>query len=473
MPKLIPTKIELTVAGASQGYALRNPHVLYQEANRAGYATHHWWGKPNSYYCPRGREAGRAYVLLSRKQAVALSLTAPYDLLFTYGDTTLRIPELYVLHATAIYTDSYAPDDSVTYLVELADLRIKFPNTSINEWYNVRNPCDEFYDSSLLIPPSTLWPWQDMLDDIWSNLPGDAGASPPLPSAPSGDPENFRFIGISAWHAYCDVLERISCDIVYDPITSVFTVVDLGAVQSGMTKLETDTDLISDRVPRKGQIENPAAIRVFFPDTDNIEQAPATSYDCTTGLPGAPTGTILPVWNDMGAEAGPAACQARAIAVGTAIAAKYNVQDGARRKIFYGLKDIIPGSQIEAVRWSDKGDSLGMTTEYWGSPVEWNYPRLPEAKTVCCNLVSPTDCWIGCYLGKIRHKQPYTNLNIADCTKAWWLDQQNIVKNGLRWYFDDAGHIIGFLGYDCCWYSPWIAAEPVGNGQVVAAFPVP
>jgi len=46
-----------------------------------------------------------------------------------------------------------------------------------------------------------LWSWQEMLADVWADLPATAETVPILPWTPAHAPDSWRFQGISAWEA--------------------------------------------------------------------------------------------------------------------------------------------------------------------------------------------------------------------------------------------------------------------------------
>jgi hypothetical protein len=390
--------------------ACRDPQLLRSEAARHGFSIDHWYGKANSFRCPRGPQPGQGWVLLSRKDVLGdreaaadtgLNLTATHSLEFKYGPTTLTIPGLYIRDVRALYADSYNSSNESTYLVELADKRAIFALSTINQWYNTLcpdPPADDdtgaFTSTSLYYANSlnsgALWTWATMLADIWDELPGQGtGDAPSLPYTPDDYPRNFRFIGVSAWEAYNTVLEKIGCVLCYNPITQAFSVVRLNAAQA-LGAINTDTDLISSHSHQSGVTTYPATIRVFFPRRDehhgsekelqqtagNYRDTAAYSKDIASGITGAVAGTIVPLWDDWpavytfaGTHLNQTECDDRAAEVAANYANKLQHCDGPYRRLFYGLKTaVLCGSEIAEIRWGDTGHpQLGMTTEYRGS----------------------------------------------------------------------------------------------------------
>ncbi len=157
-----------------------------------------------------------------------------YDLLDRYsttlqvniGDTRLPtnvgiMPNLSIVQAQCV-TRGLAADPAALYLVEVTDGRgivcndwFQFPLTA---QYNIRAPAypQTFHPASM--NGGTTWTWSTMLENIWTTMSTFLGAWPGLPSpAPTGTPEGFWFVGVSAWNALCDVLDHlgltVSCDL--------------------------------------------------------------------------------------------------------------------------------------------------------------------------------------------------------------------------------------------------------------------
>lgn len=382
-----------------------DPGQLLQQAQRLNLQANHWWGKPNSYYNVRGKEPGRGFILLSKKDVGNIDRTVTQTLNIVYGNTTLTLAGLYFHRATALYTDSWDPGTGVPHLIELVDKRAIFALSTLdNKFYNTICPAPPadadagadysttatlYYAESL--NAGSIWTWQQMLDDIAGEIPGSPG-TPTLPFSPDDKPRNFAFNGVSAWDAYNTILGKIGCVAIFNPITNTLTIDKLATAQD-ITALENNSDLISHYAPVESQTTSrPEKIRIYFHRTEEhfgsekeIQQAAGNwidslpySRDYTTSLSGAVSGTVLPVWDDMpaiysfdGTHLNAAACNSRGDEVGTNLAAQILNSDSNLRVLQRGLK-VIPflGSKIARISWSDKGaPGIGMATEFQGSDV--------------------------------------------------------------------------------------------------------
>ncbi|HUT88733.1 MAG TPA: hypothetical protein VMY37_04510 [Thermoguttaceae bacterium] len=396
-------------------YTCRDPALLYREAMRHGLAVDHWYGRANTYRCPRGKEPGRAWLLLSRRDVLGnrekavdtgLDLTVAYALEFTYGTTTLLIDDLYIRDVRSLYADALDTSNETTMLVELVDKRAILQLSTINSQYNVFCPdppadADASADLSDNAPGSgsaagfyyaaslnagVMWTWQTMLDNVWANLPAAvAGGAPVLPYTPNDYPRGFRWIGVSAWDVYHAVLDRLDCVLVLNPVAGTFSIVRRNAAQN-LAPLDGDPDLQAAHSPQQGVAGYPETIRVFFPRREehhgsekeiqrtagNYRDNQAYSKDVATGLTGAVAGTVLPVWDDMpavytfaGAHLNATHCDARAAEVAANTSARLQHCEEPRRRLYSGLKSVVLcGSEIAEIRWGDAGG--GMLTEYRG-----------------------------------------------------------------------------------------------------------
>lgn len=375
-------------------------------------------GLANSYNCPRGREPGRAYVVILERELAKLSntnkLTAALTLKFMAGETCSFV-NLYFVKAWRVSGGHEDDRTNSAYVVELADKRHLLEKmTACEKNINVRCPAPpaasgaSLYYADSLASGTTIYTWQTALDAIWPTL---AGASPTLPYTPTGNPENFRFIGVSAWCAVHKLLEKIGCTTALNPFTGVFTVVRLGTEQADFTTAKTTyRDYLDTAAPYNGIPANiPHTIRVFFHrqevnygiEKDTIQGAGQWAMDCAysedvaTGVTGAIAGTVLPLWDDLPALYGYDGALTNASDLTARVAARKTEwlrqhQTARFRKIYSGcLTGFLPGSEVTEISWYNYGDGGGFVTAVAAGPTV--PPRSNLILPGCCqeNIAPP------------------------------------------------------------------------------------
>jgi hypothetical protein len=281
----------------------------------------------NSVYVPTGKEATRAFVLVSRQSLDLLSRTSgsrPSSAgLFAQnfqiqldecveGGTQLTLGGLSVVHATCC-TRGIATDPNAVYLVELTDAR----GILRNQWfsypcvnqYNLLAPAypGQYYEETLditLVPnpaqpniPTVQrvpWTWSRMVGDLWGSM-----TNPPLSPAPTalntiqsavpllgnfpgmpvnpggttlftpaGTPQGWGLVGVPALDALQRVLEHLGLTIACDLTAGQkYTVVNNGADDPAFDEL---TDDFADRLEddyefvQPGSARVPGTVRVLF-----------------------------------------------------------------------------------------------------------------------------------------------------------------------------------------------------------------
>jgi len=402
----IKTDIIITQEGDHDPIHPLDPWLLASEAHRLGHRTSHWEGKPNGYYTQLGTEPGNAFLLISKKDLDNLDKAADFSLVFHYGSASVNLSGLRFAYAHALYTDSHDPGNQTPYLLCLQDKRAWFRMSVLNNHaYNCLCPsppedadasADFSSQTSLYYADSltggNLWSWQDMLDDLWDELPGQGpGDCPTLPFAPDDYPRNFRFVGVPTMDAIQCILDKLHCGLAYSVTSAIFSFVDLSEDQD-LTSI-TNVELLSSYAPVQGPSTNhPETIRVFFHRREEhhgtereikqasgnfIDAGPYTK-DITTSLADAVAGTVLPLWDDMpavyafdGTHLNQAACDARATEVAGDYKDRLNNVTGWARYLLRGLQStVLLGSKIGRMSWSDKGHpEIGMATELVGPSV--------------------------------------------------------------------------------------------------------
>ena len=389
-----------------------HPAKVKQYADKWG-TPQEFWGKANSYTNPLGKEPGNLWLLMRRKDVYEMTATGTYSLTIvdTPNNQTVTAPGFSIVKAYSVVLAEAETDDAV-YLVQAQDARGDMAYSSINKQYNIRHPAPNAFSGATLYYPESLnsgsiWTWETMFGDIWTNLPDSAGSAPTLPYTPHGTPEGFRFIGVSAWDALHVVLEKIGCTTKYEPTGGAITVVRLGTTDQTLTTTFEDLKprLMYEGDPLTGFFASsmPETIEVFFrrkdeyygtesdtPRTGNWEMTPAYSKTVATGVDGAASGSIFPVWDDLpalwssttGTWSNSATMDARAAEVAS------NIEDRIRReqerlaRIYSGIvTSVPPGPEVSEVKWRHYGDSragteVGTVTEIRNRPPE---PPMPVA----------------------------------------------------------------------------------------------
>ena len=388
---------------------LLDPRELIQTSSEHN-SPDTFWGRANGYTCPRGKMPGSAWLLILGRDLKDLDPNDFHSLKWidnTFGGNDIEIKNLAIVRSWCMNFSLPAADDAA-HLVELQDVRRILFRSSIDEQYNVRVPtppqpnvpANRYYPESL--DAGNLWTWQRLLDNVWSNLGPLAGLPPLLPIAVASTPEDFRFLGVSAWEALHVVLDAIGCTTAMDPKGPTFTYVDRGAVDAATrARLQNLSGVgganrrMYDADPTQPALANvPAQVEVFFhrneeyygierdtPRASNWEMLPYYRIAVNTNVAGA-SGT-LPVWADLpalvdcrGLIPNAAELQARAEQVRDAIVNE-PVPELLR---FSGIvNDVSPGSEVTAVTWRDYGDDWGLITqieqgrgETFFTAAEWN-----------------------------------------------------------------------------------------------------
>jgi hypothetical protein len=241
-------------------YQVLDPKELALGLRDRGRPIDRWWGKANVARAVVGREPGGAILLMLRDDV--RSLTSDHELKVTDNEKkTWTFKKLCVVRSEQV-DPSHDTNSTAPYLVELADPRVHFRNSTVNRAFNMRSGdgADE-YQSETLDASSAPWSWGSLCEKLWEALPGGY-AWPGLPFTPHGRPENWAFYASNAWDALCDVLDKIQCGVWYNPEAATFRIVKLG--DTTQAKPETK-DRIWDADPTNPKRAwLPAKIVVYF-----------------------------------------------------------------------------------------------------------------------------------------------------------------------------------------------------------------
>lgn len=349
--------------------------------------------RANSLFNPLGVQSARGFFLLLKSQLDSLHREALHTVTFDDARWASVTAHNLVIAREPVkvgYTFAEGQEDAV-YLVEVADRRWACHNptfqTPAKKYYNInaRGWNTDYYTSST--NGGTAWTWTGMAEDLWNLLSDKLGTYPGLPVTPSGTPENFIFLGVSAWYALCQVLWRIGCAVSCDLSLeeNQYSIVQIGATDNAMEalldNLETAHRKLHDAEYQaivRGKI--PYGVRVFFHRREQHygteRDTPKDSNQWLTGsvysvdIVGpesdeAESGTYHPIWDDMqaiydtsGALTNGAALDTRAQERSDDYFRMYRNGGGQRlHRIFDGVVSTGPGSTLKGVSW--RTDHLG------------------------------------------------------------------------------------------------------------------
>lgn len=334
--------------------------------------------RANSYRCPVGAQPGRAWVLLTREDCLALASTSPHTLSFispTSGGVTIR-----GLYWVKDYRVRPSTSDKGVHLVELADKRILGCRWSDTGKYlaNVRGGAIAYTAPYVAGAGET---WQDAVDALW---PSTLGTAPTLPYSPVGQPEG-QYHGENAWFCLHHLLDVIGCTTAYNPTDGTFSIVRRGDSQT-ISYAATPTytaDPVDNSV-----IDAPQNVVSYFIDWSeqhgteaetltsgsNYLDGPPYATETDAVDSGAPSGTVAPQWAAIPSEADYAGTDQNSAerASWGAQTATSMAQDAATPralKQYQGaVSSILPGAQVKVVQWRHWGPQQGMVTEYVTHP---------------------------------------------------------------------------------------------------------
>lgn len=265
-PVLDPTQALRTMANAPQSAPLP-------------IAT--WADKANFYACTRGCAPGVGYMLVQQVNLDKILTDAAGDsyleLKAYISNKSATFPKILVAGHAECLTPGMRDQAASIYLLPIADRRWLYweRGDTITEQYNVRSNDGNYTPGgatpgylSGTLNAGTAWTWQLMVNDIW---PSAAGTAPTLPFTPHGTPEGWEFDGITRFKALQIVLDRLACDLVYQPIADTFRIARLGdTAGAGATAWETFKTTyapvrIWDDIARVSEtVRLPATVRVQF-----------------------------------------------------------------------------------------------------------------------------------------------------------------------------------------------------------------
>jgi hypothetical protein len=372
--------------------ALVDPRSVVEDRRRFRRDYIGMLGRANSVYVPSGRWPMRGWILLSRGDYNNLN---KYSNAFQLeiGDSTTpnnvaALTNLSFVQAQCV-TRGLASDPNAIYLVELTDdrgvLHNKWFQAPITAYYNIRAPAypQTFY--SLSMNGGSAWTWSTMLQDMWGKLNTLGGGSvlgawPGLPSAPTGTPEGWWFVGVPGWYALCDILDMlgmtVACDLTQD---NPYTIVTAGAADAvfsalqtkfGRTNHEDDQEWIdvgAGRVPSSVQVLFRRRNQYYGTEetvrNDGLQWTTTPYYSVTVASPATFSGAVGTafIWSDFTVEYdlnnNPLAADvtsANAIAAERALqyfGKIYRQTAGYMTRTYAGALPFATGALVDGVKW--------------------------------------------------------------------------------------------------------------------------
>ncbi len=365
--------------------------------------------KANSFTLIAGPHCGRGWVLLLQRDVKAIQTAAAtfHTLKFKNEKESLSIGGLVIVRAERVTTGGAASATSL-YLVEIADKRWLLERWAdpVTKAFNLRRdmaPFDGGFGSVnnfwvQTLNSGILWTWQTMLNELWLvNSTLHAGSDPSLPYTPHTNPDSFVFPGVSRWNAVDQVLRKLSCAVIYNPMAdaaSAFTYAKLGTMQSGLSTAETKyrPQLKHDFEPLEfNATKVPSNITVILnrhqPHNDPYYKGSAAPFvnvtETATSVTGAIAPTALLVYDDLrytydygdDTSGNPGIPQAQTNADASARIAelvanhKADLQTVRQRRIYQGIcADFRCGSQVKVIQWRHMGLGAGMECEVVQGP---------------------------------------------------------------------------------------------------------
>lgn len=374
------------------GQSCLAPNRLRQDCLDRGLSIA-WWGLPNAFICPLGTEPGEGWLLMARsslqKIDPALTFAGLYPLVFQTAIVEgPQVPPVTLQNLVILGADAVTPGargDQAAYLVRVADRRHLAARTTVDSAYNERHVLTEAYLPPTLMGGMTPWTWDGVVGDLWSQC-GKLGGYPGLPWTPTQPPEDLEYWQTPALVAIGEVLHRVGCELRYDPLGDVFSIVQVGTpdplADAALARWDRTRHWDSHAVRSvRGSI--PALARVTFRKVPHVRGTDGSPFytidqaDLSGNGGGGEAGTVALVPDDLearydatGALTNLASLTLRA----TERAADFfrrlwSVTDRRRRLYPFALGDkgLLPGSQIQSIRWADAGDETlpgrGMSTE--------------------------------------------------------------------------------------------------------------
>jgi len=323
-----------------------------------------WHGLANGITLPRGRKYGVANFLVAQSDLSKLSGRNTIDCYHDGGTTTWR----------GWYVESWeavTKQENPAYWVRLVDPRWLLERSSSEGWrYNLRKSSTDYVTASTM--GGTPYTWTQVISDLWSLLPSQAGSVPTLPRTPPTTPENLYFDGVSAWRAVNQVLTAIGLCVVYDPFQGVIKFVDLTTPQT----ISYPSHLLFNARLGGGDLDLPELAGVLYHwlpnDASYVPFRKAPYYD--EGTIGGEQGTYEIVDTTFMYEG--RNLTARTNEIADALGGLLDAMSNPVDKTYSGVWEQLPGSRLSEMRWTSDG-YRGFETRAIYDFEEFEWPQLP------------------------------------------------------------------------------------------------
>ena len=375
------------------GLDVLSPRDLADAAAQQGFPAD-FWGRANSIHVKIGFEPGVAHLVVPRTTMDALNVNELHSIVWTMNRAGTSHTNTYnrwtICDARAVGIDG---DDKAAYLLTLLDNRARMKKSKvINKSYNVSTPdqygvslFSRYWLEDTLKTSSTFWTWQEMLADVWGDLPTAAGAVPTLPWTPAHNPDSWRFHGISAWEAVKLIFDACQSTIMPTSDGSGFAAVDLGVVQADVFGGGLTLRLLLDEKPKDTEgCVFPEKVTITFSTRaqtgaaiEHYAEAPVyAATPLATGVTGTAVGSERAVRYDLigdidsdGTIRNQADLDVAAYNVTSRIALRMSVAADLY-KVHAGVcHEVVLGTNVNEIIIRDYGDETGCVTEAIGHRV--------------------------------------------------------------------------------------------------------
>lgn len=368
-------------------------------------------GKANSIFCPLGPAPTMGWFVMVKRYLDELNVNSPLTVVWSeiekqdddlnpdgtvqvsHAPTTrsLSFPGLYIVKTQRLFQGAVADSDAL-HLVTLADSRFIADGTS-DTGAIVSNARSYANDADFLTGTNTYTTWSLLVNALWSAC-GDLGAYPGLPTTlpVDGAPNNHWLVGLNAYRTLNAVLDQLDCAICHNPLTNIYTLVQLGSTQT-LTSSTGNARLKWDGEPKSPNTKIASYLNIYHPkhyksygqerDTELATNWALSgfhkAYQVATSITGA-IGTQS-LWDDLpvildenneesNTDDDPTLSEITAR--NTNRLSRYLTRNNMsnRHRIYTGLlNDFLPAGFIKAVMWRDLGDGKdnalgGTVTEY-------------------------------------------------------------------------------------------------------------